>query len=640
MRFTEISIQNFLSFGEQQTIALAGQGLVAVFGQNNDSASADSNGAGKSTIMEALVWALWGDTIRGYKADEVVNKHVGKDCQVILTLEDAGKTYCITRTRKMSGAKHPNDVQLVVDNNPATAGINADTQDAISTIIGMDQKTFVQSVLLCHGTKPFSELTDSAQKEVLEDILQISQFSNARDIVNARLKNSQNELAVMNNDLNSLFLQTDNLNLRQTKLVESSNTHTASITIRKNELLRRKAQYEEQIDAEYHDAGLDQLLDTMTDMEDTLNRYRKDDDDIAKKILTVVKLSFTKKSEAMQKRAVLLAMQNDREESCTNINALVGKDCPTCKRAVPHEEADSMLAVWDGEMKAVTSGLIQLESEIGQIEDLENTTVATLNANKNLLRQEISNVQAQQRLLHAKIQQRDAALQLICQLEQQAFHFSDEIDQLTLEKNPYDQLLVELRTELSALTINQQKMSYRQKALDLQVQHLLFWDHGFGNHGIKSFVIEGVLPFLNERAQHYADILSGGDLRIHFTTQKQLKNGQTKEEFQVHVHNQQGADVYKGNSAGERRRIDTAVGWALGDLAATRAKKPIRFKALDEPFESLDETGEDAVIKLLHAVLPQYETIMCITHSDHLRNQFPHTLTVVKDSGCSRVNLV
>jgi DNA repair exonuclease SbcCD ATPase subunit len=78
------------------------------------------------------------------------------------------------------------------------------------------------------------------------------------------------------------------------------------------------------------------------------------------------------------------------------------------------------------------------------------------------------------------------------------------------------------------------------------------------------------------------------------------------------------------------------VAWALADLAAARASRPIRFRGLDEPFENLDEVGEDAVIKLLHSAVGRYETILCVTHSDHLRDQFPASITVVKENGNAR----
>lgn len=638
MRFVTLEISNFLSFGEKQVISLADRGLVAIFGQNKDSINADSNGSGKSTLVESIVWVLWGDTLRGYKADEVVNKTVGKDCCVSLIIEDSNNTYKITRTRKMSGCKHPNDLQLLINGMSTTAGVTADTQIIINTVLGMDQKTFVQSVLLCHGTKPFSELTDAAQKEVLEDILQINQFAYARDIVNQKLKDRQNNLAVINTQIQQITLQISTLEQRQQQCTELCKSHAASILVKNNELLRRKAKCEMQIEDHYHNEGLDILLDTMKDMDEKIAQCTKKEDEITKNILTAYQLSNQNKNEILQKRVALTSVHLDNNDACSTINNLVGKPCPTCRRMLAPDEAEEMLGSRDSQNQLIADKIFQLNAELDGLTALEQQTIAALGVDKTSIRNEVTKIRSQQQLLYSKIQQRNATLQNICQLEQQVFLLSLELEKLQNENNPYEQLVIAATNELNDLYSVNQRVSYKQRALDLEIQHLLFWDRGFGNHGIKSFVIEGVLPFLNERAQHYADLLSGGDFHIEFTTQKQLKNGQKKEEFQVRVLNQQGADIYKGNSAGERRRIDIAVGWALGDLAATRSKKSIRLKCLDEPFESLDETGEDSVIKLLHAVLPQYETILCITHSDHLRNQFPNTLCVVKQGGFSRIN--
>jgi len=637
MRFIDLSVRNFLSFGAEQHVPLAQRGLVAVFGQNLDATSADSNGAGKSCILESIVWCLWGTTLREYKSDEVINKHLKKDCVVSLILEDAGKSYKITRTRALSGTKRPNDLLLEVDGEVITAGINTDTQDLVNTIIGMDQSTFTQSVLLTHGVRPFSSLTDAAQKEVLEDILQINQYSQARDIVNKRLKDRQQQLAGTNAEVQGILQRTSSAQLRVQELVGAQKSHAQVIEQRRRDLFMRKANLEVQVEDEYYSEGLDKLLDTLKDIDERIIKHRAAEDELSKKTMVVARAAGQKKSEVTQQRAVLDAKRQGHNDDCTVINGIVGKACPTCRRVVDPQEAEAMLESWDTDIKQLDELVSMLSHELHQIEELEHKTLHTLEANKQLLRSETATLQAKQRLVHMEVQQRTAKLQLICQLEQQLFHVREELENLDKEQNPYSDLLSHAEAELVQFSTQHARLVYRQNALNLEAQHLLFWDHGFSNQGIKSFVIEGVLPFLSDRAQCYADILTGGDVSVQFSAQEKLKNGQFREKFQVLVRNRQGAEIYKGNSDGERRRIDIAIGWALGDLAASRVRKPIYFKGLDEPFENIDETGEDAVMKLLHSVLSQYETILVISHSDHLRNQFPNVLTVVKENGFSRV---
>ena len=120
MRFNKIEISNFLSYGENQEIELDRQGLVGIFGNNVDSAF-DSNGSGKSSILEAIVWCLWGETVRGLKGDEVVNTKSGCDCEVVLNLEEGNKSYRIIRYRGKKGVKKNNDLILTIDGVDATA---------------------------------------------------------------------------------------------------------------------------------------------------------------------------------------------------------------------------------------------------------------------------------------------------------------------------------------------------------------------------------------------------------------------------------------------------------------------------------------------------------------------------------------
>ena len=640
MRFVEIAIQNFMSFGVLQTIPLAGQGLVAIFGQNNDAIASDSNGAGKSTIMEAIVWVLWGDTLRGYRSDEVVNKLAGKDCLVSLTIEEAGKSYVITRTRKMSKVKHANDLTLTVDGVDATAGINADTQESVNTIIGMDQNTFIQSVLLSHGTKPFSELTDAAQKEVLDDILQINKFAKAREVVSKRLKERQQSLAYVSSDISRLEAGAAAALDKVVRLTASLNSHAAATKSRRLLLFKKGAHLLAQAELLEEGDSLTSLLSEATALGTKIAEKRKVEGELHAKAISELQLTSSKKSEVQKKIAVANSMIDERMRNTNVIVKLVGVPCATCKRPVSADEADAMLDAWKLQIEELQDAVDKLQEDLEHIDAIEQKTLIGINKQKQELSKEITELLKDQNILTARVQQRSSALQVILRLENDAFSAFDEAYDMQNADNPYEDILEDAKIELKDIVSKKEKLSYRKISLDLEISHLLFWDKGFGNQGVKSFIIEGVIPFLNDRAQYYANILSDGDLTIQFSTQKQLKSGQFKEEFQVLVKNKQGAEVYKGNSAGERRRIDTAVGWALGDLAATRAKKPIRFKALDEPFESLDETGEDSVVKLLHSVVDQYETIMVITHSDHLRNQFPKTLVVSKNNGSSSVKFL
>jgi DNA repair exonuclease SbcCD ATPase subunit len=640
MRFIELNLQNFLSFGTVQTIALEKRGLVAILGQNKDSGNADSNGSGKSAIMEAIVWCLWGETLRGLKADEVINDRVGKDCKVSLVIEDSGKSYKITRFRGMSKVKKPNDLILEINGAPAdssTAGVMADTQEMVNVIIGMNMKTFIQSVMLSYGTVPFSELTDSAQKAVLEDILQIEILSKARQLVSKRINERQLKLAGVNTELRDVSIQLDHAVQRQQKINQAVLEHTTMLAQRKKELLNKKLACDAKLEDQWHRDGLDKLIDALNDAKERSQQLDGAFGTMNNERMHVIRSVAAIRNGLMTSKGDLSSQIRQLQQNYKNVNSLVGATCPVCFQAVVADKVELLFSTWDEATAKAQENLRTIDVQLNAIDTKEAQQLAECQQKEINVREQYKTAQAIVLQLQQKVNERSAQLSLIQQLEQQSFQLALEIDKLDEEENPYSAMLQDVVSEIKKLKTQQTKLNYSQRSLSLEIQHLTFWDHGFGNHGIKSYMLDSVLPFLNTRAQYYADIMSGGDLQITFSTQRQLKSGQWKDEFQVEVVNKQGANVYKGNSAGEKRRSDIAVGWALGDLAAQRATKPIRFKSLDEPFENLDESGEEGVIRLLHTVVQQYETIMCITHSDSLKSSFPEVLTVVKENGSSRV---
>ena len=636
MRFKSIEIQNFLSFGPMSKMDLNKRGLVAVFGQNRDSAASDSNGAGKSTIMEAIVWVLYGATMRGYKGDEVINRHVPTDrpCIVEIEMEDAQSTYTVTRCRRLKGKK-PNDIILAINGKEVTQGVNSDTQALINTIIGMDFSTFTQSVMLCHQGRSFSEMKDSEQKQVLEEILQIDELAKARAVVHQRVITRQQSMAGVSAKLQAIASRREHGGVQLHKLTQQRNQHRTIMRQRKLDLQQQKAAAEVRMEDVYRTTGLDVLLERQRDLQLKQGKLEKKRAKIQQKEVEITKKYGNERADIANELGQLQGSFQTISPAVNAMSTLAGKTCSTCHRGVDPDEASATITALEERGEQLRGRMNDLDKKRQRATNKEASEILVVQESRKTLDEDWTTLGHQVQDTTTAIHKRRNELRTIIALEQTVFNLRDEIDSLDDSENPYNELVGEAETELKDLAKQGKILGYERQALDIELRHLNFWDRGFSNAGLKSYVIENVIPYLNQRAQHYADILTGGDLKIEFATQKELKKGGVKEEFQVKVINRAGADVYKGNSDGERQRIDLAVGWALGDLAATRAKKPIRFKGLDEPFVNLDASGEDSVIKLLHSVLSEYETIVCITHNDGLSNQFPTAMTVVKENKIS-----
>jgi len=641
MRFSSVSVQNFLSFGDEQTIDLRARGLVAVFGRNLDSQGADSNGAGKSTILEAIVWALYGETMRGYKADEVVNRSVGANCRVRLYLEDDGRQYLIDRTRKLGGVKKPNDVRVHTQVGgvwkEVSEGTNADTQEQIQTIVGMDLMTFTQSVMLRTGSVSFSAMTDKQQKEVLENILQTHILSAAQVKVKDRTIRLQQEMAGLRAGEARVETQINDAHIHINKLTQQRDQHAAIIENRRKELVQRRVAVEVSLDEAYARGGLGALLAQQEDqgkrvaaLEDGLRAYQE-------RALEITRQAGEKQQALAREEGMAVGRLRQLSSDLQTIDQFVGKSCPTCKQVLNPDAADVCMQAWGKEAAELQQKMDDIARKRGRIKATETKQLSEFSAEKSAMETELSTLRAYLRQTTEAIQKRNAELKAVCDLEQQVLHLDAEILDLDDTVNPFQGLIDQANTSLLTHETALRSIHFRIHIVTTHLVHLNYWLAAFSNQGLRSYVLDSVVPFLTSRAQYYADTLSGGDLKITFSTQTTLKSGESREQFQVSAHNRYGADVYHGNSDGEKGRVDIAVGWALGDLAAQRARKPVRFKGLDEPFTHLDETGEDAVVRLLHKEVSRYETILCITHSAHLQSQFQNQITVRKKNGVSVV---
>lgn len=644
MRFKTLRIRNFLSVGEEQTVDLDRAGLVVVTGDNKDSSGADSNGSGKSSIfMDSILWCLWGKTLRNLKADEVVNRKAKKNCLVELTIiDDLSKDqteYRVCRTRKDKTSKKPSDLQLYVDGQPVTAGINKDTQSLIDGIVGMDAPTFTQSVLLSSGERSFCEMTDAEQKRVLDDILQLDVIQRARDVTKKKIHDQENQLVGLMSNMTTVEKDLIAIEGRYKTLREEADKFKEKQRQKMLRELINKTQKEIEAEALAAQYDLVQVAEGLEEKKKILVELDEIEGSINKKYREFHDANVEEQTSLASKWTLLESKRKDLEEAITNVNHLAGKECPTCRQQVTPDFADSNLEIWQekkekmdevgAKIKAALSDLQYRARQFNEEMDKESEELGK----KRRLAQDTIQIEI------SKVSKAEASLHLLFSAADFARVHGENAELVRQEPNPYQDLLKDVEAQKNYLNQKARSIEFQIKAKEIELTHLRFWANGFGNQGIKSFMLDSIIPFLTKRAQRYADILSDGDLKIEFSTQTTLKKGTTKDSFQVKVQNSQGADIYAGNSSGEKRRSDIAVGWALGDLAATRAKKPIRFKGLDEPFESLDESGEDAVIKLLHEVLPEYETIFCITHSSHLKNQFPNEVVVVKENGQSKIKV-
>lgn len=629
MRFKKVTLQNFMSVGDPQEVSLDKQGLVGVIAPN---------GSGKSTIIESIVWCLWGQTVRDLKADEVINNRTKEDCEVTLEIEDGERVWKITRYRNKPDVRKKNDVLVELDGVDATQGVIADTQALIDDIVGITFDTFAQSVLLTANTKSFCTLKDSEQKEVLEDILNIDLLRKAQAAAKKEITEIQTALAGHMGKLDPIDRQIAEIEEDLTTLNTKSETFERERDIRAAQIEASIKETKKSIkEAKKAQDSVDALIEERDELQGEAYECHQEMAEVKKKIQAVeekVRLNQHKISKKKIEHDTIIRLT---KASLTKISQTAGTICEACGQEINIDMAEEQIEELEDVVTEAENAVVHLVMLEGRLIEAGDREKAPLTDELGPLRDRLKEINDRAEDLEDDIREFTSKAGSLPAFQQRLKDLKARVETERDAENPYTELIAGGKEDIKAKKKEAKLLKAKVKAAELDLKGLRFWEQGFGNKGLKSYIMDNVVPFLNEKAQKYADIMSDGALSINFATQTKLKGGGLREKFNVSVTNANGADIYKGNSSGERRRSDVAIGWALADLAATRASKPIRFRGLDEPFENLDDEGIDAVFKLLQHAAKEYETIFCITHNAGLKNRFTKELQVSKKAGFSKI---
>ena len=738
---------------KELTFSLENRGLTLIRGVNQEHAAASSNGAGKTSLIDAITWVLFGSTIRGLSADGVVNKTVKKDCSVTLELDLHGKKLKIERFR--SHGKMGNSLKLYVDDVCQDADDNKATQARIEELINMNFVLFTTSVLFGQGiTQHFAELTDKGQKEVIETITDTRRFEVYLNETKEQVKiEKEKHVELLNQVENTLNLITNEQSIIM-DLTESAKTHLQQ---RKNSLVDAKQQLKlvtaqekecndslkkvskelaemvATIETMNDDAYLDlktqyielesKVKDNQTmiligeadlsrlrpvvDELDKLDtpgnlRYRIDQINIekpqAEKALEDLKNLVAELKQAESKLNINKGiLQHDIKSLEKTLASFDGLDaeCPTCKQVVSAEHLEeekskltqaikdktaelekdtntveklaAQLELADKEIDKQTLKLQEIADErvklletidkhidgesarkdlddcmtklVGYREhntqlrvslDDASIQLAELEKDRELLLQnstELKNLESQKQTLEVRL----------VELQGNKKNVLEKIEELQVESTPYDE---QIKTENEKLSKYVQERKDKEKEIEEVNNNLSyydFWETAFGRAGLRSLLLDSVQPILDAKANEFSELLTDGTVRIQFNTQKVLKNGETRDAFNVQAFNSTGADVYKGNSGGEKRRIDICILLALQYLAQTRSNNSLNVVFFDEIFESVDVTGQEKIIQLLHNIANNFESVFVITHLTELASEFENVVTITKEKGYSIV---
>lgn len=590
--FNELAIRDFGPIQEAM-IPLTKQGLVLISGENKDTAAATSNGSGKSHLFKALGWALFGKTIDRDESDVVRN---GAANAVVAVSWTDGKSTWVLERKKGKGAK-----LILTQDGHDISGTIPETEAEVIRILGLDWQTWRNTVLYGQGdTVRFADNTssDSDRKAILKRILRMEVLDKALKVAREASAGKGREVAERRARAQVIQARMDELAADEAL---SQQVPQLEAEIKEAEKAARRASKIKPIlkQAKVHLEDMNEKLREMQDKERTEQ--------------------IRVQTEAAKLKAEASSLDRDAARAAAALNQLKGGACPTCGAPADSKHVKGKQAELQAEYTRCSEGAADARES------------ATLMLREAVARDELADVKTYQtsveswqkdvtRLTAEEATANSAAKRAVSLKSQ----LQGILHKLSNDRNKFEQL----ETELAALNAE-------ADALETEARHTDFWAKGFSNQGLPSHLMDSIAPQLADRANHYLEILTDGDIRVKMDTQTAIKTGELRDKFSISwvIEGQNGTTP----SGGQRKKIAIAVDLALMDLVAAREKASIDLLMLDEVLDGLDEAGKSRIIDLLQELRKSRGTIMVVSHDPALAQMFERQILVTKEDGIARV---
>jgi len=566
IEFKYVRWKNFLSTGNQFIeIELDRNPTTLIIGEN---------GAGKSTVLDALCFGLFGKPFRGINKPQLLNSVNNAGCVVEVEFKIGTKKIKVIRGIK------PNIFEIYI--NKKMYNQDASMRDyqryLEQQILKLNYRSFTQVVILGSSTFiPFMQLKARHRREVVEEILDIQIFSLMNMLLKLKLKNIADSIRDIDYQLNlageKIVLQEQYINDVKKNKNKFIKEKTKLITDNEKEILARNSGIEEITQDN------DNLLSQISDNEKIKNNYNKFKD---------IKSTLTEKHKA-HSNVVGFFEDND--------------DCPTCQQHIDEIFKKEMIFEKQKDITKLSTGLKELEEELEKLQERQ---------------EEISEIADKIRENEVQIAKDHSS---VTQLEKFNATLHTEIAQFQtgdVGKSDYKKLK-ELKKDLS--TTEKHKLKLREDLTYSEAARSMLQDTG-----IKTKIIKQYLPIMNKLINTY---LTSMEFYVNFTLNENFEEtikSRYRDEF-----------TYDSFSEGEKMRIDLALLFTWRAIAKMKNSTNTNLLMLDEIFDSsLDSTGTDEFLKILNTLSD--ENIFVISHKqDVLADKFRSTIKFEKVRNFSHV---
>ena len=579
IKIKDLTVKNFMSVGNQtQAVDFGKQQLTLVLGENLDQGGDDNgsrNGTGKTTIVNALSYALYGVALTNIKKDNLINKINGKGMLVMLSFDKDGISYRIERGRRPNLLKfYVNDVEQATEESDDAQGDMRETQKDVDELLGMSHDMFKHIVALNTYTEPFLSMRANDQRAIIEQLLGITLLSEKSEALKELIRISKDEI------------QQESANIEAAKKSnEKIQQSVDSLTTRQTAWYTQQATDLEKIGKainELHSVDITKELEQHT----KLKAY----DEHSAKIKSLNKEKATLESAIIQAERTV-------KKYTTELTTLDNKTCHACEQQLHDHKHEEMTAFANKNLKEATTYFNKVTADLEKI-NKELTAIGDINGRPKTYYDTLEEALKHQNNLTT--------------LESQLVKRAEEID-------PYQEQIDDLRnTAMQEITWDRVNELTNLKEHQEFLLKLLTSKDSF----IRKKIIDQNLAYLNNRLTYYLDkmglphtVVFQNDLAVEIT--------------------QLGQDLDFDNlSRGERNRLILGLSWSFRDVWESLYQS-INLLFVDELIDNgLDASGVEGALAVLKKMARERnKNIYLISHKDELIGRVNNVLKVIKENG-------
>lgn len=639
LKIENLKISNFLTIGEIEC-SLDQKGLVLIQGENKDDSSQDSNGSGKSSFADAILWCLFGSTARGESGDKVVNRSAKKNCCVQITVSDGEDRYEITRHRKHSKEKNKLTV-FKLDNESVdlTKGTDKLTQPIVNKIIGCSEEVFTAAIYAGQEAMPdLPGMTDKQLKTLIEEAAGIDRLQSAHSEALLRIRSIKTDISIKQTEIAGGENSVNDSKQSLAELKDKQKTHKEKSELRIKEINDLLSGLDEKIVKAERNCVI--AAEKTAEFKKALASIQNQIDSLSEEKIKhkeLIKLSNKAQSEFMNSQANFDANEKrdlaNLKSKYESIEDSVGRPCESCGKPVTAEEIDSVRENIRELIVNAKHNFLQARDTLSQKSMAAEKAKSELELFESNMTDVSSEIKKSEEI-RLKIEKLSEYENIKDKLIVERTNLNSELNQIKSSENPFNDLLVSAKEKLKERISNLESTKNELTDLMDKLKVGELTEKVFSPAGVRAHILDTVTPFLNQRTSEYLSVLTDENISATWSTLSQTATGDVREKFVIDVVSKVGAANFKSLSGGEKRKVRLACSMALQDLVSSRASKPIELYIADEIDHALDEAGLERLMGILDEKAKTKGTALVISHNS-LSDWIRQSVTVVKENGYS-----